>query len=89
MLAGDDYYSPLIEAGMKDPLNFMAPMRGLSLGNRLGFLNQSIQIHKRLAAIARSYELFGQVSGTKGMGLYPLRDILAEEASKTGRLLLF
>jgi hypothetical protein len=30
ILAGDDYYAPLTEAGAKDPLKFLAPMQGLS-----------------------------------------------------------
>jgi hypothetical protein len=68
-------------------LNFFAPMGGLSLGNRLGFLNQSIRIHKRRAAIARSYEMFAHLA--KSMGLRRLRDILAEELPKQGVYFFF
>jgi hypothetical protein len=87
MLAGDDYYAPLIEVGMKDPLNFFAPMQGLSLGNRLAFLNQSIRIQKRRSAIARSYGMFDHLA--KNMGLHRLRDILSEEFPKQGVYFFF
>jgi hypothetical protein len=87
VLAGDDYYAPLTEAGIEDPLNFFAPMRGLSLGNRLAFLNQSIRIQKRRRAIVRSYEMFAHLA--KNMGLHPLRDILAEELPKQGVYFFF
>ena len=87
VLAGDDYYAPLIEAGMKDPLSFFAPMKGLSLGNRLAFLNQSIRIPKRRAAIARSYGMFAHLS--KNTGLHRLRDILGEELPKQGVYFFF
>jgi hypothetical protein len=72
---------------MKDPLNFFAPMRGLSLGNRLAFLNQSIRIPKRRVAIARSYELFANLAKSKG--LQRLRDILGEELPKQGVYFFF
>jgi hypothetical protein len=87
LLAGDDYYAPLIEAGKDRPLGFLAPMHGLSLGNRLVFLNQCIRIHKRRGAVARSYEMFGQL--VDRMGLVPLRDILAEELPKQGVYFFF
>lgn len=87
VLAGDDYYAPLIEAGMKSPLNFLAPMRGLSLGNRLAFLNQTIRIPKRRGAIARSYEMFAYLA--KNIGLHPLRDILEQEIPKQGVYFFF
>ena len=87
VLAGDDYFAPLIEVGKMDPLNFLAPMRGLSLGKRLAFLNQSISIHKRHAAIARSYEMFTSLA--KSMGLHPLRNILAEDLPTQGVYFFF
>jgi len=87
VLAGDDYYTPLTEAGMNDPLNYVAPMRGLALGNRLVFLNQSIRIHKRRTAIARSYAMFAHLA--KSMGLHPLREILSEELPKQGVYFFF
>jgi hypothetical protein len=87
VLAGDDYYAPLLEAGMKAPLNFFAPMRGLSLGNRLRFLNQAIRIHGRRAAIARAYKIFAQLA--KSMSLHLLRDILGEELPKQGVYFFF
>jgi hypothetical protein len=87
VLAGDDYYAPLIEVGTDHPLNFFAPMEGLSLGNRLAFLNQCTRIHKRRAAIARSYEMFDHLA--KGMGLHRLRDILAEEIPMQGVYFFF
>jgi len=88
VLAGDDYYVPLIEAGAADRAsNFFAPMRGLSLGNRLVFLNQCIRIRQRRRAIARSYEMFGQLANR--MGLHKLRDILAEELPKQGVYFFF
>jgi hypothetical protein len=87
MLAGDDYCSPLIEAGKDRPLHFVAPMAGLSLGNRLVFLNQCIRIQKRRAAITRSYALFAQLVAS--MGLHPLRDILATDLPKQGVYFFF
>ncbi|MGY4366292.1 hypothetical protein ACVW1A_002357 [Bradyrhizobium sp. LB1.3] len=42
VFAGDDYYVPLLNAGEEESqLRYLAPMRGLSLGNRLAFLNES------------------------------------------------
>lgn len=87
VLAGDDYYAPLIEAGIKDPLDYFAPMRGLSLGNRLVFLNQCIRIPKRRTAIVRSYGMFDHLA--KSMGLHPLRGILAEDLPKQGVYFFF
>jgi hypothetical protein len=88
VLAGDDYYAPLTEAGTKDPLKFFAPMRGLSLGNRLVFLNQSVRIHKRRTAVARSYAMFAHLA--KSMGLHPLRELLlAEDLPKQGVYFFF
>lgn len=87
VLAGDDYYGPLVEAGTDHPLDFFAPMRGLSLGNRLVFLNQCIRIRQRRKAIARSYEMFAQLA--ERMGLHKLSDILAEELPKQGVYFFF
>jgi len=87
VLAGDDYYAPLVEAGAHAPLNFLAPMRGISLGNRLVFLNQCMRIRKRHDAIARSYGMFAQLADR--MGLHPLRNILAEELPKQGVYFFF
>ena len=87
VLAGDDYYVPLIEAGADHPLNFYAPMRGLSLGNRLVFLNQCIRIRSRRRAIVRSYDMFSQLAAR--IGLHKLRDILAEDLPKQGVYFFF
>jgi len=87
MLAGDDYYAPLTEVVTSDPLIYLAPMQGLSLGNRLVFLNQCIRIQKRRTAISRSYAMFDQLA--KGMGLYPLRDLLSKELPKQGVYFFF
>jgi uncharacterized protein DUF6884 len=87
VLAGDDYYVPLIEAEFTDPMNVLAPMRGLSLGNRLVFLNQSISIWKRRQAIVRSYEMFAELADH--IGLLPLREVLAKELPKQGVYFFF
>jgi hypothetical protein len=87
VLAGDDYYAPLIEAGIEDPLDFKAPMQGISLGNRLSFLDQCIRIHKRQTAMARSYEMFGQLSKT--IGLPNLREALSKDIPKQGVYFFF
>jgi hypothetical protein len=87
VLAGDDYYTPLVEAGKDSPLNFLAPMRGISLGNRLVFLNHCMRIRKRRDAIVRAYGMFAQL--VDHMGLHPLRDILAEELPKQGVYFFF
>ncbi len=87
VLAGDDYYAPLTEAGKNDPLNWLAPMRGLSLGNRLAFLNAGIRIEKRRKAIARSYEMFAHLS--KRIGFRPLREILENDLPKQGVYFFF
>ena len=87
VLAGDDYYAPLIDASAAQPLNFSAPMRGLSLGNRLVFLNQCIRIYKRRNAIAQSYGLFGQL--VEVLGLHVLRDLLAKDLPKQGVYFFF
>jgi hypothetical protein len=87
VLAGDDYYAPLVMAGIKNPLKLLAPMRGLSLGKRMGFLNQSIKIHKRCVAIGRSYEMFAHRANS--IGLHRLRDILAKDLPKQGVYFFF
>jgi len=87
VLAGDDYFAPLTEAGADDPLKFLAPMQGISLGNRLVFLNQSIRIKKRREAITRSYVMFGHLA--RAMGLHSLRDILAGDLPKQGVYFFF
>ena len=87
VLAGDDYYVPLIEAGAGRPLNFFAPMRGLSLGNRLVFLNQCMRIRQRRRAIARSYQMFSQLADR--MGFHKLRELLAEELPRQGVYFFF
>jgi hypothetical protein len=86
-LAGDDYYAPLTEVGAGQPLNYLAPMRGLSLGNRLFFLNQCIRIRQRREAIVRSYAMFGQLIDRTGF--HRLRDILAQELPKQGVYFFF
>lgn len=87
VMAGDDYYTPLTDAGIKNPLKFSVPMRGLSLGKRLVFLNQSIRISKRRVAVVRSYEIFAQLAAH--MGLRRLREILAEKLPKQGVYFFF
>jgi hypothetical protein len=87
VLAGDDYYAPLTAAGAVNPLNFFAPMRGLSLGNRLAFLNEGIRIEKRRSAIAHSYKMFEQLS--EAIGLRRLEDVLEEEIPKQGVYFFF
>src|SRR5205085_8135304 len=87
VLAGDDYYAPLTEVGAHDPLSFLAPMQGLSLGNRLAFLNQSIRARKRRVAVARSYGMFDHLA--RSSGLHRLRDVLAEPLPKQGVYFFF
>ncbi|HEY5063282.1 MAG TPA: hypothetical protein VIJ04_00425 [Xanthobacteraceae bacterium] len=87
ILAGDDYYVPLVEAGAQDPLDFLVPMQGVSFGSRLTFLDQCIRIRKRRAAIEHSYEIFAQLANFAG--LHNLRDLLAEDIPKQGVYFFF
>jgi hypothetical protein len=87
ILAGDDYFSPLVEVGESDPLKYFAPMRGLSLGTRLSFLNEAIRIERRRDAVATAYDLFGQFSDSRGFSR--LRDILADELPSHGVYFFF
>ena len=87
VLAGDDYLVPLINVGEHDPLAYFAPMRGLSLGTRLTFLNDSIRIERRREAIASAYALFDQLS--KAKGLRRLRDLLADDLPSHGVYFFF
>lgn len=87
VLAGDDYLTPLLDSQSLLPLKFLAPMSGLSLGNRLVFLNQCIRLDKRRAAVKRSYALFDQVASS--MGLFPLREILSADIPKQGVYFFF
>jgi hypothetical protein len=74
VLAGDDYLAPLIAVNDRKPLDYFAPMRGLSLGTRLTFLNEAIAIEKRFAAVRAAYGIFDQLS--KRIGLRTLRETL-------------
>ncbi len=65
VLAGDDYFAPLLEAGGDEPLSYFAPMRSLSLGTRLAFLNEAIRIERRRDAVRKTYELFERMSGSQ------------------------
>ncbi|UTD26623.1 YaaA family protein [Bradyrhizobium sp. WD16] len=65
VLAGDDYFAPLVEAGSRDPLNYFAPMRSLSLGTRLAYLNEALKIERRSAAVRAAYELFEKMSASQ------------------------
>jgi hypothetical protein len=76
ILAGDDYFAPLIDAGKEHPLSYLAPMQGLSLGNRLTFLNEALRIEQRRKAIARAYEIFGHLA--QATGARRLREVLAD-----------
>ncbi len=87
ILAGDDYFSPLLEAGQKQPLSYLAPMQGLSLGNRLAFLNEGLRIELRRQAINRAYGLFEQLAKPKGART--LRDVLADDLPSHGVYFFF
>ncbi|MGY3235640.1 hypothetical protein ACVMAJ_002530 [Bradyrhizobium sp. USDA 4448] len=65
VLAGDDYFAPLVEAGSSEPLNYFAPMRSLSLGTRLSFLNEAIRIERRREAVRQAYELFERMAASR------------------------
>lgn len=65
VLAGDDYFAPLLEAGATAPLEYLAPMRSLSLGTRLAFLNEAIKIERRRKAVKTAYELFERISASQ------------------------
>ena len=63
VLAGDDYLQPLLATPTDRPPNYFIPMKGLSLGNRLAFLNQCTRLELRREAIAKIYTLFGESAG--------------------------
>ena len=86
VLAGDDYYQPLLEVDGKTP-NYFAPMKGLSLGNRLAFLNQCIRLKKRQRDVARAYELFARIGAHTGM--YELKRLLETTLPKQGVYFFF
>jgi hypothetical protein len=87
ILAGDDYFAPLTEAGKEHPLEYLAPMRGLSLGNRLAFLNEAIRIENRRTALARAYVLFEEIAQLSGARR--LRDLLSDELPSHGVYFFF
>ena len=87
ILAGDDYLAPLIEMVESKSFDYYAPMRGLSLGNRLAFLNEAIDIERRRDAIAKAYRLFETIS--KPRGLPRLRDLLNEDLPSHGVYFFF
>jgi hypothetical protein len=74
VLAGDDYLQPLLESEVAALSNFFAPMKGLSLGNRLAFLNQCIRLKRRKTDVAHAYDAFAQMSGRCGM--HELKNLL-------------
>ena len=87
VLAGDDYFVPLVEAGSGDPLDYFAPMRSLSLGTRLAFLNEAMKIERRRVAIKTAYELFEKMSASQ---MPPrLRDLLATDLPTHGVYFFF
>lgn len=86
-LAGDDYLQPILEASDPAPLNYYAPMKGLSLGTRLSFLNLSIKLEKREDELAKAYKAFEVIS--RRIGLYHLRDLLDTELPKQGVYFFF
>jgi hypothetical protein len=87
LLAGDDYFAPLVEAGSGDPLDYFAPMRSLSLGTRLAFLNEAIKIERRRVAIKTAYELFEKMSRSQ---MPPrLSDLLATDLPTHGVYFFF
>jgi hypothetical protein len=87
VLAGDDYLRPLLDANVHGSLHYLAPMRGLSLGNRLAFLNQCLHLLRRRQAISRTYQLFAKMAATQG--LHRLRDLLNQELPKQGVYFFF
>jgi hypothetical protein len=87
ILAGDDYYQPLLDAGAFEGLDHFAPMRGLSLGHRLAFLNQCIRLKKRKENVAHAYGLFESLSSH--IGMRELRSLLDTELPKQGVYFFF
>ena len=87
VFGGDDYYAPLIDANPNRASKFHSPMRGLSLGNRLAFLNQCIRNHDRKKAISRVYELFRDI--IVKVGCCSLNDILSKPLPKQGVYFFF
>ncbi|RXT35183.1 hypothetical protein B5V03_35460 [Bradyrhizobium betae] len=87
VLAGDDYFAPLVEAGSSDPLNYFTPMRSLSLGTRLAFLNEAIKIERRGAAIRSAYALFERISESRTPPR--LADLLATDLPSHGVYFFF
>ncbi|MGM4929722.1 DUF6884 domain-containing protein [Tardiphaga sp. 619_E2_N8_5] len=87
VLAGDDYFAPLIEAGSDDPLDYFAPMGSLSLGVRLAFLNEAIKLERRRSAIEAAYALFEKMSALQ---MPPrLSDLLATDLPTHGVYFFF
>lgn len=87
VLAGDDYFAPLVEASSGAPLDYFAPMRSLSLGTRLAFLNEAIKIERRRNAIKTAYELFEKMSAAH---MPPrLSDLLATDLPTHGVYFFF
>ncbi|WP_456772122.1 DUF6884 domain-containing protein [Bradyrhizobium sp. USDA 4369] len=87
VLAGDDYFAPLVEAGSGAPLNYFAPMRSLSLGTRLAFLNEAIKLERRRSATRTAYEFFERLSTSR---IPPrLSDLLATDLPTHGVYFFF
>jgi len=57
-LAGEDYLSPISERLEAEGRSLYLPMKGLSLGQRLSFLNYILRIEKRQDAARSAYGLF-------------------------------
>lgn len=87
VLAGDDYLKPLLTFHEANTPNYLAPMKGLSLGNRLSFLNHCIQLRRRKSDIARAYRLFERIS--KSTGLRELKHLLKHDVPKKGVYFFF
>lgn len=75
VLAGDDYFSPLQKEARNHPIDYYAPMAGLSLGSRLSFLNEAIRLEKRRGEISKAYQFFEAIAA---QGFPSLQELLSE-----------
>lgn len=87
VLAGDDYLVPLASAAIEDQEPLYAPMRGLSLGSRLAFLNYCIRLDDRKRAMTLAYELFAEIGGR--FGFHSLKRLLQEDIPTHGVYFFF
>ena len=87
VLAGDDYLKPLLTSLQASTQNYLAPMKGLSLGNRLSFLNHCIQLRRRKSDIAHAYTLFERMS--ERVGLRELKHLFKDDVPKKGVYFFF